>query len=327
MEQQYYDQIEKYAKLYAGSEDIYRNTLFTNDKMFLQHKLENIEQKYNRTDKMKLLGHVVATKFRFKLPKINANQVYKNLKLFGDIEIGNVELEIGGSSIERIYGNVFDVLRSIYGISDENTLPFSFCRDSHYSNEPNLFSTKETGCYLSNLENMDIVIYIETKEKVNIDDFNITLDIFDLCYNKDPTYFESLEPLEYVIIQNVHIQEHINNNTNIYKLCFNHVCAHIILHCPNNTIKNISLLLDDNILKITPLKVFDANSGKYIIPLTLSFKQICKYGINLGQVDKCSLKIEFEEINNECDNIVDIYGVCIHIARVMSGMIGLAFSK
>jgi len=47
-----------------------------------------------------------------------------NIDLFNKID--SIDLEIGGSQIERIYPEIFPNLRSLYGIDDKYIIPFSF---------------------------------------------------------------------------------------------------------------------------------------------------------------------------------------------------------
>ena len=185
---------------------------------------------------------------RFAFPNFQSNKiVFKNLRLM-DNKLNNLidqcTFDVAGSHIDIIYGKVFDLLRYIYGITNESVLPFSFCRNNDYC---------------PNMDNGSVVIQLN--QNIVPFDFNLQVDVFEV---NEPTNINNL-----LIQLQFSGEEDICSGHCKYKINFNNQVCFLVMES-DATIDRFKLQIDgwdfDNYNMENMIKY----KNYYILPLTPS---------------------------------------------------------
>jgi hypothetical protein len=299
----YFDKIKELKGKYYGAQDEY----FASNPNNMVQKLS-----YHKTIKIEPTGTPQSNKScTFFLPILESNKfVYKNVRFTSgnhDTSVDRCTLECNGSYIDQLYGFMFQTLRHIYNINDNTFIPF-------YLSMENEYLPKNDNC------RVDIRF-----NEINDMDFSLSVDIYEIInedFDSNTFTYDKIVPL----CQYTGEEDMNHKNINTFKINFNHVINHIIIHTPNGTPQNINLLFDDETISF-PVDKIESYNNHYIIKFTpnLEEENINIYGINYSKIDKAKIEIEMEEYEN-CEHC-HIYGVYWNAITMRNNLIGLRFSK
>lgn len=314
MSDRYFNNVQLLKEKFYGHEDEYINIgkyLHKESRLKLNKELRYVStllfNSDNFIDDKKFIGN---KKLRITLPKINPNKsTYKNLRCVSKLKsmddvIKMYELNVGGSTVDKLYGE-YDVWRHIYNMSDKSVVPFHFCNKDEF---------------LPILSDHDITIFIEVNENIN---FDLMVDL----YEWDSEKYKIAR--EYSIMTTQYNECYVNGVILKEILTFNHVCTHIVLKFIGNEIEDISFNFDDEILHVPNICIEKYNDC-YIIPLTKSMDAdtLKKFGINFGSMKKSIINIKFKDpVNDPVNDIGTIFALNHQNIRIMSGKLGMAYSK
>lgn len=302
------EKITKWKEKYWGMQD----ELLASEQFIENHrKYQDTKLKYVTTMELVPAGQVGYDR-RVSLLTNHFDEskyVYKNFRISSSKFnkcINHIILDVGGSKHDKVYSNVFKVLRHIYGIEDETVVPFYFNTE---------------GNYLPILTYFDTRFHLEFTEEgdEDLDELGFYIDLYEReepCEGKHPS-------LEYMIMQLLYTgEEQIKNTDVLLRLHFHSVCTHLIFNIPNKKLSEFKLLLDkeDTGLTLEDAEVYDDH---YIVSLTrsLKFKDLVKSGINLsGQKSKMSFKFDDDK-----ESVSRVYALGMNVIRVKSGLGGYVF--
>jgi hypothetical protein len=317
----YYFNIQKWKKIFYGTQDeeidMFVNGFETNgivnailcDKKKSEYKnKKNVKSKFIKTETLSFKND----RFVSKLDG-NVNTIYKNLKCTNMDCIEIIKLEIGGSQIDKIYTNIVDVIQHLYSIKDKTTVPFDFCKKNNF---------------VKYLLYHDICIYIKMKDGYTVDDFEMTIDVYELDDIDKTFYVSDIKNKKTVDYYNTIISktgETSFDDTGFKKkkmmLNLNHPTSYLILDC--GIIESLDIyFVRDHDSGITLEDIYMYN-GKYIIPLTPSLDKINEYCVNFSRMEQPILEITFKNENNKCD----IYSICHNTMVIGYEMGGLKFAN
>lgn len=290
-------------ELIGVEDELYQNQEFI-DK---QNYYNQLKTKFIRTQVLEPIRNGQRRSIIF--PKeTNSKYIYKNLRFPGnnfENKILSCELEIGGSKIDKIYGSVFKILRYLYKINDDCTIPFYFCSDNNYLP----------------IVDSDYRIIIETEIFENLD--YLLIDIYEIID-------ENIKLSDFLIMQLQFCgEEIIQNNKFLYENNFNHVVSHLFIECGINKINNINLKFIEKRKNIDMELNFDKKQiieydNHYLINLTKSieYDDLKNYGINFS-IDG-QILINFENIDSkECK----IYALSLQAVKINQFFFALYYSK
>jgi hypothetical protein len=235
------------------------------------------------------------------LPRFyDKNCVFKNLRFTSknvDKLIKYCELVVGGMRIDKIFGDQFKVLRHVYGEKDELTIPINFFIGTNY---------------LPQVTNQDTEIRLEFTDKVedvDINDFSISIDVYELKDDNVNTY-TAYNPFEFKIMQNQDMGTNkIPGSRSTYFLDFYKHVSHILVNSYDNEIDKISLFFNGS-LELDMGKM-DRYDNYYIIPLakSLNLDDITNQSMNFSNIDSIRLNVWFKD-NKE--GLIDIHATSLH---------------
>lgn len=230
-------------------------------------------------------------------------KLIKNVRVDDLSNIKKIILRIGGQNIDAVYPEIFNALRKIYGMSNDEIPIYLFKIGIPYLTWHQVDLEFELIDYKKNDD-----IYV-TYDVYNHDEKHYTEEHND--NNKVYTYLIPDEKFIYTTQKDTNFIKKKNK----LMLCLNHPVYYYILH---KDVVDPEFILD-NKFKLKLLKTDEADDYN-IYTLTKSLDDMSDYGINFSKIDNPIL------ITNT-ENPVDVYCVCGHILRIASGMAGLAFSK
>lgn len=251
--------------------------------------------------------------------KININK--KKYLEFTKTDFFMVEVEVGGQRIDRTYDiTQLEMNLLLHGEKieeDEENITFSVvCFENIY---PTFL-----------LIHHEIIIRIITKQVIGREE----IKLIGKAYWHEDRERITHAPVEYYCIQTQFCgKQQITKGTNEISLYFNHPVFMVYFYgIDKSKLINYKLVLDDVILydsannNTLQSNDFSMNGKVTNISFTEPLDLTNIYGnktINFSRIDKPKLIIETEQ---ETGNIYAV-GMNIGIIRVMSGMLGLAFSK
>jgi hypothetical protein len=232
-------------------------------------------------------------------------KLIKNVRVHDLSNIKKIILRIGGQNIDAVYPEIFNALRKIYGMSNDEIPIYLF----------------KIGIPYLNWHQVDLVFELIDRNKK--DKIYVTYDV----YNHDKKHYIEVSkgddkekvntylfPDEKFIYASQIHKEYTEEN-NKYPFILNHPLYYFILH---KDVVNPEFIFD-NKFKLKLLKTDEADDYN-IYTLTKSLDNMSEYGINFS-------KIEITKLITNTEKPVDVHCVCGHILRIASGMAGLAFSK
>lgn len=283
----YWEEISKLKKIYYGEEDAYVDKHINS-----QYRPK---MKYYGTYHLKQINNTT-----YIFPKINLEKfVYKNLKSNGEIE--SCQLEQNGKIIDNIDGVIFPTLRLLYGITDVNIIPFSFCKENEFL-LPSIWNTK---------------LIIHTNNNINL-----SVDIYEII--------DDCERLPVGVLPDMIITQVQSNGKQTvhrhYRLCFLHLINFIIIYLPKGLISSFRLQFNGHDSPITILDTIYHNN-QYIIPLAKYLTNDGVHGINFSSADNVYINLWFdagEKLTD--DDYLCIYGVSYNGIKINSIKSELAFN-
>lgn len=279
---EYWEEISKLKKTYYGEEDAYVEKHIGTP--------YRPKMKYHGTYPLEQINCIT-----YLFPKINVEKfVYKNLKLDGEIE--SCQLEQNGKIIDNVDGVIFPTLRLLYGITDVNIIPLSFCKENEFL-LPTIWNTK---------------LIVHTNNNINL-----SVDIYEII--------DDCERLTDMII--TQIQSNAKQIAyRYYRLCFLHLVKFIIIYLPKGLISRFRLQFNGHDTHITILDTIYHNN-QYIIPLAKYLTNDGVHGINFSSADSVYINLwcdAGEKLTN--DDYLCIYGVSYNGIKINSIKSELAFN-
>lgn len=222
--------------------------------------------------------------------------VYKNLKSDTQIE-DSCQLIQNGKIIDMIDGEIFSTLRLLYGISDNNILPFSFCKENNFL-LPSIWNTKLIINANKNINSEEV----HTESECNKSTFNISVDIYEIVEDCDKISDMVITQIQSLGAESI---SKMNQRIGRYRLCFQHIMSHIIIHLPKGTINKFLIQINGMDLPIT-ISNMKYHNDQYVITLTNNIT----HGINFSNINHASINIwfgtDYEFIDND---YMCIYGI------------------
>ncbi len=247
------------------------------------------------------------------------NHVFKNLR-FSSPLLNNIvesaELVIGGTTIDRLNGSLFSIIRSIYKINDETVLPFYFCTKHGYLRSP---------------EHHEIRINMTMRPwkdlPLEFDDFSLLCDIYE-C---DSTYEDAISNGNGYRVKHMVSQLKFDPDVNINYLDEINLweTTHLIVKLNDFNIQDIYRfeIVDNNIYRTAAINfdVIEKYGDYYIIPLNYpdnsgpKKKLLIRDKSKMSPVEKLILRIELYSEGGK----IDIYRINLNFLIYMSGMVGI----
>ena len=260
-------------------------------------------------------------RFSYNLPNFpqNGNQrhVYKNLRFssdkFNNI-IDNCELNSGGSRIDKIYTNLYNVLRHVYNINNDTVLPFYFCSGENFlpCSENSQYSIIMEALTKDQVANLD----------VSLDDLELYVDVYYYEVNKNelPTNLEwSITSIEHG--GGISTRTESNNLVLLLK----ELCSQFIVYIPNRMLEDFSLFLDniDSGITIDNATIYD---NHYIFKFSDFKNELC--GLNFsnvsiidGQTVYPKVKLTLDSIDNS--ETIYFYNLCLQSIKFEDGRLSI----
>lgn len=293
--------ISMYINIYWTSIKKLHNKYYTpdNDKLIKYHNQKSKNMTYYKTVTVDTRGD----NRNWTFPKLESGFVYKNLR-FSDGKNNDDFLHkcviAHGNKIEQIMESQFQILRYIYGITNPNILPFSFCKQNEYLES----------------DSSDVYISIIVKNQYgNIKHayFSLDMDIYKINDFHHNPFYTNIQIRE---ITPIDTKVQITNNGNLlvnYDLCdsiYDHYAvSHIILSFTENTIIDVNLLFNgiNSGIKVNDLVYCD---NKYIILLSNSDV----HGIYFFSKQKTNITLSVTGKRNK-DNRINAYLMYYNIVK------------
>ena len=328
-------------------------TNFFENKNFLDNCVinDNISSKYIKTFELKPL--------KFNLRGFNNRDniivyelpigqfVFKNLRFIRSCDnfhsslLNRCHLIIGGSPIDNIDFNFFDVLHHLYNIDDISIIPFYFCQKNKFLpslkyHEIQIVFVMSSDFNKYNIDSFILEIDAHEIELFNNETFNIDFiitqhntqcDVVKLCNIPDinsARRFIDYSKTDIILC---------DSGVDFYKLSDYRFCTHLILHFSDCIDVDVDQF-EDIVLVLLGVKIvclslsFIINIGymyneswcknKLIIPLTKSLKceHISQYTVNLSRQNDCYLCIK----SNLKYKLINIFAINANILRICGGM-------
>lgn len=236
--------------------------------------------------------------FTFPIPFIS-KYVYKNLRIksLDQSMVQYCELTCGGHKIETIYGQIFPTLRYMYGITNTNILPFSFCKKNEYLIGGNFDITLDCLIDKQYLMNENFSFY----------DYKLVVDVYEIIdedYNPNPNiniftqvqFMQSESPILYPI------EPKLKNIIN-----------YIIVHLKEGKLIKFYLLINGVDIDANIIHYGD----QYIVP----FAKFNEYGINFSEIHSHKINIQ-----SDCENTVSMYAISYNGLVTTPDYCGVSFS-
>ncbi len=214
--------------------------------------------------------------------ELNPGEVIKNLRINSNINVKNLhfEIEIGGHRMDRIESSLFNVLRKIYHMKDDE-IPFYLLKNGI----PYLAYHKITIGIESSTETTQAIV-------LSADIYTGSLDAsgrevkYILCFQNQWISEKLLKPG----FNEIYIRRHL---INYYILVESEYDGDIVLNFENKTYQYQGKLKLLKIGEIDKIKI-------YSLTKSLKKEDICQYGINFSRVDlyrwdKCTLQINVDK--------------------------------
>ena len=267
-----------------------------------------IDLTYNKTITLNPIGCLGPNRqVAFVLPKLtdNCKMAFKNLRV-NDImtwesRFYSCELDCSGQRIDIIYSQIIETLRYVYDIDNPSVLPFSFCKPNDY--------------LLSDLfSEMKIIFKLNDYDNTNNDiEFNLKIDVYDVCDNKTEEFQKLQSYKEKEIFQlQFNGEESAECKYSKYKLNFNHPITHLIFSTDNSKIEELQLVLDGqaSAINLNNAHKFDKD---YIVPLS---NPNLSSGLNFSNINHAQINVKFSNVSH--GNLFYCYAVNQQVLKIFS---------
>jgi hypothetical protein len=322
-----------------------------------QNNYNSLKLKYYSTFLIDTIQPKCDNTYKITLPKFDpAKYVFKNLRFKNmkcDSFIDIIKITIGGNCIDEIDGNLFNVLRYIYGIEDQFIIPLHICAYNYlcsFNADINIYiKTVQKNSIIDRTSDIYIDIICDIYEKFDQGEYLISLLKSNKHYSTKRQKFISLYEkfnstacehneknmiailrkkkaitCNYAIIQSQFSEKNkIESQEVSYKLKLKKICTHIILNTYDNEIEKLSIsldyyVLDKNLVSKIPINNFEIYDKHYIIPLVDScdFIDMKSNGINFSRIATKIINIKFKNsIDSNKSNNISIYGLNLQNLR------------
>jgi hypothetical protein len=226
----------------------------------------------------------------------------------------SIELEIGGSTIDRIHGSCYDVMINIYNLSHTIT---KINDDLFYYTLPIPIAPMIDGCIYGTAYHCQD-IYIKLKD-TDIKKINCLYDRYSTPLNRDGFYMP-MRQLNYKTNVYLHIDSNISNfdirftsRSTLLFFSFEDNNKQII---QENIIDKLELVFDNKTIQELTFNIIDDIPGFYFIPIARVIK-FCK-------IMEPILKI-YHKANILMDLYINAYSIELNELRYVGGMCGKSY--
>ena len=309
--EEYLSIISDYKKRYHGMLELDLNNM--DDAIEKQKEFDdNIEFMETRKTTLSNNHRILLTfseAFNFKV-----GEIIKKISIEDVSAIQSIELQMGGTQVDKIYPETFSVLRELHNFENDE-IPFHLCK---------------TGIHCTSYHEIRMIIYLnmETEIDVSVDVYTNNKRIMQennsglmdgpsiVCQSDMQNPDHSNIIMQHYCLGEMRCVE----GENRYPLCFNHLVYYIIIMGPINSTPHLKINGDDSFPLYLHSVSNDGRTQCYTLTEDLSNDSLKKYGINFSRIDCPRLIFDGEE-----GEIINIYGVNANIFVWKNGMGSLKY--
>jgi hypothetical protein len=242
-----------------------------------------------------------------------ANRVIKNIRFNNQHILDNIELEIAGPLIDKIFNKIngtFDVMRYLLGIDDPTILPFACTSGNNY-----------IPYGLLRYHRIKLRFQYGTFDPNTIDDSYIT---YDVCEIDEPLVI-LLDKLSFISqqLQFTGEEPYFTDRMKI-KFNFRYYVTHIFYYSPTG-IDHLYLTFHYNQNETYLYPIIEKYGDFYIIPFTKCLELMD--GINFSPELDCIMHIYFKnDMRVLTENEMSIFALNWNVFHVENGMLRLGFN-